>query len=55
MHAGRGKMLVQDHKNLEDIVSVLSLHNDYCTTEPFIDCDYELRIQKIGDARYDVI
>ena len=28
--------------------SIVALHSDYCTAEPFVEYDYELRLQKIG-------
>lgn len=29
--------------------TVLSLHEDYCTAEPYIDVEYGIRVQKIGE------
>lgn len=49
-HAGMGKMRVRDHHDMEDFRSVLAMTNGkYCTAEPFIDGEFDLRIQKIGD------
>ncbi|MFX0095498.1 MAG: hypothetical protein ACFFBD_27425, partial [Candidatus Hodarchaeota archaeon] len=31
-----------------DFSTIVALHSDYVTTEPFIENDYDLRIQKIG-------
>ena len=46
--AGYGKMLFEDEKHIKDFAGVLALHGDYATAEPFMDKDYDLRIQKIG-------
>lgn len=49
-HAGMGKMQVNDHHQFEDFRTVLAMtNNEYCTAEPFILADYDLRIQKIGN------
>ena len=47
-HSSYGKMLLQTNEEFRDIVSVIALHNDYFSAEPFIESIYELRIQKIG-------
>jgi len=47
-HAGYGKMKVTSTEQWNDLRSVIALHNDYSTSEPFIDWDYDSRIQKIG-------
>lgn len=47
-HAGFGKMKVEDHHVMEDVVSLLSLNKNYLSAEPFINASYDLRIQKIG-------
>jgi len=49
VHAGFGKMLLQKHENFEDFASVVALHDDYSTAERFLDGEYDLRIQKIGN------
>ena len=49
-HAGQGKMRVPNHKDWEDARSVVAMTDGkHCTAEPFIDGDFDLRIQKIGD------
>lgn len=47
-HAGYGKMQIYDYQQFQDICSVIALHGDYFTSEPFINVDYDFRIQKIG-------
>jgi len=48
-HAGFGKMKLNGQSEFEDFQSVVALQERYVTTEPFIDWDYDFRIQKIGD------
>merc|ERR1712226_347818 len=48
-HAGYGKIKISDGRGFQDIKSVVALHGDYCTAEPFIEWDYDIRIQKIGN------
>jgi len=45
-HAGYGKMRLRDHHDFEDLRSMVALHNDYSTSEPFFEGEYDLRIQK---------
>lgn len=47
-HAGYGKMKIENHHSMDDYRSVLALTNCYVTAEPFIEGEYDLRIQKIG-------
>jgi len=42
-------MMLEKSKQLDDLRSIIALHNDYCTAETFMRGDYDLRIQKIGD------
>ncbi|KAH3759931.1 synapsin II [Pelomyxa schiedti] len=49
-HAGFGKMLIQSTEDFQDLSGVIGLHKDYCTAEPFIESEYELRIIKIGNT-----
>ncbi len=37
VHAGYGKMLLEKSEQLKDLSSIMALHNDYSTAEPFID------------------
>jgi len=48
-HAGMGKIKVDDSSTFRDMSTVLALHHDYCTAEPFIDAEHGLRVQKIGN------
>ncbi|ELP87825.1 synapsin ATP binding domain containing protein, partial [Entamoeba invadens IP1] len=47
-NAGFGKSLIKSASELDDLISILSLGNDYYTIEPYLDVDYEVRIQRIG-------
>jgi len=49
VHAGYGKMKLENSKQFDDLRSIVAMHNDYCTAEQFLQGDYDLRIQKIGD------
>eukprot|EP01006_Ploeotia_vitrea_P060479 TRINITY_DN75987_c0_g1_i1.p1 TRINITY_DN75987_c0_g1~~TRINITY_DN75987_c0_g1_i1.p1 ORF type:complete len:396 (-),score=32.14 TRINITY_DN75987_c0_g1_i1:125-1216(-) len=49
-HAGMGKMRVHHHHDMDDMKSVIAVTNGlYSTAEPFLEGEYDLRIQKIGD------
>eukprot|EP00301_Raphidiophrys_heterophryoidea_P002827 c11306_g1_i1.p1 GENE.c11306_g1_i1~~c11306_g1_i1.p1 ORF type:complete len:373 (+),score=82.76 c11306_g1_i1:75-1121(+) len=49
-HAGIGKMCIEDHHVMEDFRSVLAMtEGKYCTAEPFLNGEFDLRIQKIGN------
>lgn len=48
-HGGVGKMRLADHHEFEDFRSVMAMTDGkYCTAEPFVDGEYDLRLQKIG-------
>lgn len=48
-HAGMGKMIIRDHHEMEDFRSVLAMtEGKYCTAEPKVEGQYDLRVQKIG-------
>jgi synapsin len=47
-HAGYGKMKVCDSTQFEDVRSICALHSDFVTCEPFVDADWDARVQKIG-------
>lgn len=47
-HAGFGKMKINDHHTFEDFRTIVALNSNYVTAEPFINGEYDLRIQKIG-------
>jgi len=51
-HRGMGKIRVKSQQEYLGVADLISLHNEYCTVEPFIDVDYGLRIQKIGASHY---
>jgi len=48
-HAGKGKAKLENMGNLHDAATILQLHSDYCTVEPYIPTLYGIRVQKIGD------
>jgi len=47
-HGGWGKMVLRNQEDFNDLASILALHEDYCTAEPFLTGEYDIRIQKIG-------
>ncbi len=49
-HAGMGKIKVDNHNAFRDVATILAIHDDYCTAEPFIEPEYGFRIQKIGET-----
>jgi len=48
-HAGMGKMQVKNSDEFRDLSTIMALHHDYCTAEHFVDADYGIRVQKIGN------
>ncbi|KAH0788823.1 Synapsin, ATP binding domain containing protein [Histomonas meleagridis] len=51
-HAGYGKMRINNSDQMDDIKSVLHLHHDYISAEPFINSEYEVRIVYIAPDYY---
>ena len=48
-HAGLAKLRVADHHDMRDVAGLLSSTKEgYVTAEPFVDAEYDLRIQRIG-------
>jgi hypothetical protein len=47
-HAGYGKIKITSSPMFDDVKSIVALHGDYSTAEPFVDWDFDYRIQKIG-------
>jgi len=50
-HAGAGKMKVADHHDFEDVRSVVAMTDGkYCTVEPFVEGDFDVRIQRLANT-----
>jgi len=43
-------MKIKTNEELQDFKSILALHNDYVSLEPFVEYDFDMRIQKIGNT-----
>jgi Synapsin, ATP binding domain len=48
-HAGFGKMRLENHHDFADLRGLIAMTKFGCSAEPFLDGEYELRVQKIGD------
>eukprot|EP01080_Neovahlkampfia_damariscottae_P007795 gene7795-12269_t len=49
VHAGMGKIKVENYEAFRDVSTILALNSDYCTAEPYIEIEYGMRIEKIGN------
>jgi len=47
--AGMGKMKIDEHQQMLDARSIVGIHGDYATSEPYREGAHDLRIQKIGN------
>lgn len=45
-----GKVKLDDMTAFKDLSTVMALWDSYCTAEPFIDAEYGIRVQKIGNS-----
>lgn len=48
-HAGTGKMRFMGASGFDDFHGLVSMASEYVTLEPFLDRDYEYRLQRMGD------
>ncbi|KAA0126191.1 ATP-grasp domain-containing protein [Chryseobacterium sp. SN22] len=48
-HGGYGKSLVTNEEQWEELKDLLFIHNDYVTTEQFIDYQYDIRYLAVND------
>lgn len=53
-HAGAGKIKLADSATFADFKSLVALHSDYTTVEPFVDWDWDGRVQRIGPGNVRV-
>ena len=44
-----GKVKLSNGDEFRDLSTVVALHRDYATVERFVECEYGLRVQKVGD------
>eukprot|EP01120_Amphizonella_sp_Union-15-10_P017358 TRINITY_DN9615_c0_g1_i2.p1 TRINITY_DN9615_c0_g1~~TRINITY_DN9615_c0_g1_i2.p1 ORF type:complete len:320 (-),score=41.97 TRINITY_DN9615_c0_g1_i2:11-970(-) len=47
-HAGYGKLMLNNASDYDDVQGVVSLNSQNFTVEPYIEHEYEFRVQKIG-------
>lgn len=47
-HGGTGKVRVENAQQFQDLISVITLSDSYCTVEPYIEAKFDLHVQKIG-------
>lgn len=52
-NSGYGKVCVASPRGFQDVASLVSMTNNYATSESFLDGKFDLRIVKIGQ-RYKV-
>jgi len=48
-HAGMGKIKVNDNTGFADMRTIVAINDDYCTAETYIEPEYGIRVQKIGN------
>ncbi len=49
-HGGYGKMLIKNEASWKDAMSVLYLTDTYCTAEPFVDYEEDIRYIVVGET-----
>ena len=49
-HRGTAKFKVHDHYEFQDVAGVAAMTGTYAFVEKFVDTDYDVRIQKIGNS-----
>jgi len=49
-HRGTAKFKVHDHYEFQDVAGVAAMTGTYAVVEKFVDADYDVRIQKIGNS-----
>jgi len=48
-HSGYGKIKCENEEDFDGARKLVEMHKEYCTIEPFVEHDHEIRVQKLGE------